>query len=140
MNDSNAHRWEEEAREMLHVLELHWHRRYDPGALHRKIVALLLELKRALARDNADARFVVRTYRRLLAHEALPGEVELADQVLKRMVAELSVVVVSILPFAFITLPGVLALARHFGIDLLPPKETQGPAPREVPGRRASGS
>ena len=138
MKPSPVHQWEEDAREMLHVLELHWHRRYDPDQLRKKIVALLLELKRALARDSADARFVVGTYRRMLRHEALPSEIELADQVLKRMVAELSVVVVSILPFAFITLPGVLALARHFGIDLLPPEEDQAdPDPPAL--RRASG-
>ncbi len=118
---------EEEAREMLQVLELHWHRRYQPEEIRQKVVDLLERLRQVLSRDSADARFVASTYRRLLRHEALEEEVELANQVLKRMVAELSVVVVSVLPFAFITLPGLLALARHFGIELFPPAETKSP-------------
>ena len=120
---------EEEAREILRILDLHWHRRYRPEQVREKLKALLLELKKILARDRADARFVVTTFRRLLNHQALQGEVEIADQVLKRMVAELSVVIVSVLPFAFVTLPGVLALADHMGIQLLPPngeKERRG--------------
>jgi len=114
---------EAEAHEMVRMLELHWHRRFQPQEIRQRVVALLERLKEALARDNADAHFVVQTYQRLLHHQALEEEVELANQVLKRMVAELSVVVVSILPFAFITLPGVLALARHYGVDLLPPEQ-----------------
>ncbi len=116
---------EREARDLVDVLEKHWHRRYQPRDIRQRIVTLLEELKRALARDTADAHFVVQTYHRLLRHEALEEEVELANQVLRRMVAELSVVVVSILPFAFITLPGLLALSRHFGIELFPPEAEQ---------------
>ncbi len=113
---------EEEARELVQLLNLHWHRRYRPEEVRAKVVALLEELKQVLSRDTADARFVAQTYHRLLRHEALEEEVEIANQVLKRMVAELSVVVVSILPFAFITLPGLLSLAHHFGIELFPPE------------------
>ncbi len=119
---------EAEAKELLRVLELHWRRRYRSGELHEKVKVLLLRLKEVLARDRADSQFVVSTYRRLLHHQALEEEVELADQVLKRMVAELSVVVVSVLPFAFVTLPSLLALARHFGIELFP-RETEGENP-----------
>ena len=122
---------EDEAREMLHILELHWHRRYCPEEIRGNVKELLLQLKRTLARESADARFVVSTFRRLLRNEALEEELELANQVLKRMVAELSVVVVSILPFAFVTLPGVLALANHFGIELLPSeRDTRHPEDR----------
>lgn len=113
---------EEEARELVQLLNLHWHRRYHPEEVREKVVELLEQLKKVLSRDSADARFIVQTYHRLLRHEALEEEVELANQVLKRMVAELSVVVVSILPFAFITLPGLLSLAHHFGIELFPPE------------------
>ncbi len=113
---------EEEARELVHMLNLHWHRRYHPEEVRQKVVELLEQLREVLSRDSADARFIVQTYHRLLRHEALEEEVELANQVLKRMVAELSVVVVSILPFAFVTLPGLLSLAHHFGIELFPPE------------------
>lgn len=119
---------EREARDLVQVLEKHWHRRYQPHEIRQRIVTLLEALKKALARDTADARFVVQTYHRLLRHEALEEEVELTNQVLRRMVAELSVVVVSVLPFAFITLPGLLALSRHLGIELFP---QEGEQPRQ---------
>lgn len=115
--------WEEEASEMLHVLHLHWHRRYCPEEIRSKLKELLQELKKVLASDRSDARFILCTYRRLFRHEVLTEELELANHVLQRMVAELSGVVVSVLPFSFITLPRVLALARHLGIDLLPAEE-----------------
>ncbi len=121
---------EEEARELLRVLEVHWHRRHSPQEVRRRVRELLLALRARLARDRDDARFILRTYRRLLRHEAMKEELELADRVLKRMVAELSVVVVSVLPFAFVTLPGLLALAHHFGIELMPPE----PPPPSGPG------
>jgi hypothetical protein len=120
---------EDEAREIMQMLEMHWHRRYRPAEIRQKVQRLLDQLQKVLARDSADARFVTDTYRRLMRHQALEEEVELANQVLKRMVAELSVVVVSILPFAFITLPGLVALSHHFGIQLFPPEERDGDTP-----------
>ena len=119
--------WEENAREILHVLDLHWHRRYCPEEIRGKVRELLKHLEQVLDSDSADARFLLCTYRRLLGRDALPEELELANRVMQRMVAELSGDVVSVLPFSFITLPNMLALARHLGVDLLPePGESQG--------------
>ncbi|HHD57414.1 MAG TPA: hypothetical protein ENK89_07050 [Desulfobulbaceae bacterium] len=105
---------------MLRQLEQHWRSDIRPKEVHRRIVNLLLLIKRALARDSADARFVVTTYRRILRHQAGKEEQARANEALKRILGELSVVTVSILPFAFVTLPGLFALARHFDIELLP--------------------
>ena len=92
---------EKEAVELLGALEQHWKHRYRPEEIRSKVIELLEALKSTLEHNTADTRFVVSTYRRLQKHLALDQEVELANQVLKRMVAELSTVVVSILPFAF---------------------------------------
>ena len=111
---------EEDARQLLRQLEHHWRTDIRPNEVHRRIINLLLLIKRALERDGADARFVVATYRRMLKHQAGKEEQAQANEALKRILGELSVVAVSILPFAFVTLPGLFALAHHFGIELLP--------------------
>ncbi len=111
---------EGDAGQLLRQLEQHWHTDIRPQEVHRRIINLLLLIKRALARDGADARLVVTTYRRLLKHQAGKKEQAQANEALKRILGELSVVTVSILPFAFVTLPGLFALARHFNIELLP--------------------
>ena len=113
-------KWEGDAGQLLRQLEHHWHSDIRPKEVHRRIVNLLLLIKRALARDGADARFVVATYRRILRHQAGKTEQAQANEALKRILGELGVVTVSILPFAFVTLPGLFALAHHFGIELLP--------------------
>ena len=111
---------EGDAGQLLRQLEQHWRADIRPKEVHQRIINLLLLIKRALARDGADARLVVTTYRRLLRHQAGKKEQAQANEALKRIFGELSVVTVSILPFAFVTLPGLFALARHFGIKLLP--------------------
>jgi len=111
---------EGDAGQLLRQLEQHWRADIRPKEVHQRIINLLLLIKRALARDGADARLVVTTYRRLLRHQAGKKEQTQANEALKRILGELSVVTVSILPFAFVTLPGLFALARHFDIELLP--------------------
>lgn len=113
-------KWEKDAGQLLRQLEQHWYADIRPKEVHRRIINLLLLVKRALARDSADARFVVTIYRRILRHQAGKKEQAQANEALKRILGELSVVTVSILPFAFVTLPGLFALAHHFGIELLP--------------------
>jgi len=113
-------KWEGDAGRLLRQLEQHWHSDIRPKEVHRRIINQLLVIKQALARGGADARFVVDTYRRILRHQAEKSEQAQANEALKRILGELSVVSVSILPFAFVTLPGLFALAHHFGIELLP--------------------
>lgn len=112
--------WETDARKLLLQLEQHWESDIRPDELRQRIIRLLLLIKRALARENADARFVITTYQRILKHQAGEQEQAQANEALKRLLGELSVMVVSVLPFAFVTLPGLFALAHHFGIELLP--------------------
>jgi len=121
MKNSAIHTgWEADARQLLQQLEQHWETDIHPDEVRRRIIELLLLIKRALARDSADARFVMITYQRILKHQAKKEEQAQANEALKRLLGELSVMVVSILPFAFVTLPGLFALAHHFGIELLP--------------------
>ncbi len=67
-----------------------------------------------------DARKVVATCRRLLEHQASRSELQQANQALERIFADIGLTVASILPLAFVTVPSLFSLGRHFGIDLLP--------------------
>ncbi len=129
---------EQEAEKLLDLLERHWRHRYQPNEVQERIKELLQALKKRLAQDSADARFVADTYRRWRQHLALKQEVDLAGQVLKRMVAELSTVVVSLIPFSLIDLPTLFTLAHHFHIDMLPADKKNQEPWSDIPGTTSS--
>jgi len=112
--------WKEDAKQLMQLLEQHWHPELQPDEIRRQLIELLLLIKRELARNSADARLVVRTYRRIIRHQAGREEQARANEAMKRIIGELSVVIIGILPFSFVTLPGLFALAHRFGIELLP--------------------
>ncbi|HFQ89506.1 MAG TPA: hypothetical protein ENK27_05450 [Desulfobulbus sp.] len=130
MTDTHIHpEWREDAALLQQRLEEHWHHRYRPEELRQRLETLLLAIKKALARNSADARFVVAVYRRILEHRASEEEKKQANRALKRILKELGLVVIGILPFSFVTLPGLFALAHHYHIDLLPDEEEPAATP-----------
>ena len=130
--------WEKEATELLARLERRWQAEYSPRELRQHLVGALHRLRRALARDTDDARLVVETYRQLLHHQATAETVQQANEALHRLLRDLGLAVLTLLPFSFITLPALFTLAHHLGIELASP-ETPGGAgqerrmPRPVP-------
>ncbi len=105
---------------LLRELERHWHPHLAPGEVRRRLRRLLVEIHAALARGGEDARIVVHTYRRMVEGESVPPEsMSQANRVLKELLGGIAFAVASILPGAFVTLPVLYALARHFQIDLL---------------------
>ncbi len=108
-----------EAARLLRRLERHWRPEIEARELYQRLRRLLLAIKRELARDDADARLIARAARDYLERNANQAELRAADQALKHLLGELGLAVASIMPLAFITVPGLLALARHFDIDLL---------------------
>ncbi|HFD79052.1 MAG TPA: hypothetical protein ENK05_01505 [Gammaproteobacteria bacterium] len=112
--------WEKDARQLLQRLEHHWRPHFAGEELRNQLRGTLRAIKRALARDSAEAREVVKTYRRVLRREAGKDEVERANRALLRFLRDMGVVTVGILPMSFITLPALFALAHHLGIELLP--------------------
>ncbi len=120
MNATLHDDWKQDARQLLEQLEAHWHPRIHPRELHQRLKHLLLAVKHELSHDTSDARMVASTYRRLLEHQASRSELQQANQALERIFADLGLTVASVLPLAFVTVPSLFSLARHFGIDLLP--------------------
>ena len=116
---------EKEARRLLKHLEQHWQTQYNRKELHRRLNRVLPLIRQALARDSKDTRKIIITYRRSLKHEVTAEEITQANAALARILTEMGTVVLSLMPLAFITLPGLFALARHFGIELLPGESAQ---------------
>lgn len=104
--------------DLLTRLESHWQPKYQANALHEKISHSLKQLKKELARDNDEARMVMRVYRKSLHEELSPDELQQANQALEHIIADLGLFILATLPLGFVTLPTVIALARHFDIDL----------------------
>lgn len=63
---------EGDAGQLLRQLEQHWRADIRPKEVHQRIINLLLLIKRALARDGADARLVVTIYRRTGVYRISP--------------------------------------------------------------------
>ena len=119
---------EKDARRLLKHLEQHWqvhYSHYSRKELHRRLNSVLPLIKQALARDSKDTRKIIITYHRSLKHEVTAEEITQANAALARILVEMGAIVVSLMPLAFITLPGLFALARHFDIELLPEKSTR---------------
>ncbi len=105
---------------------------YGADEMQRRVSALLTTLRRHLAASGADARLVAGTYRRLAQKQATKHEIAQANRALRRLLAELGVAAVGILPGGFITLPALYALARHFHVELVPgtlPEKKKDPPP-----------
>lgn len=109
-----------DVRQLLLDLEHHWQAQLSPRELRQRLRGLLLEIRAALSQGGVDAQVVLHTYGHLV--EGAPvttEEVARANQALKELLKGLGIALAGILPGAFITLPVIYALARHFHVDLL---------------------
>jgi hypothetical protein len=110
-----------EARQLLDHLEEYWRKKYTAEQLHTQLHHLLLELKDILQENTQNTKTFSRTYLRFAAGERLGREeMDAANHALAELLKYLGMAVIGILPGAFVTLPGLYALAKHFDIDLLP--------------------
>lgn len=107
---------------------------YSAEEIRRRFSQLLNLLQHKIAGSGADARLVATTYRRMVQRRAEEHEIEAANRALRRLLAELGVAVVGILPGGFITLPALYAVARHYRIELVP-----GVAPADESARSDAG-
>lgn len=118
---------------------------YSAEEIRRQLSQLLTLLQRQLAGTSADARLVATTYRRVAQRKAEGHEIAAANQALRRLLAELGVAVVGILPGGFITLPALYAVARHYQIELVPgvasadESDPSGIASKDTQGQDLSG-
>ena len=116
-----------DARQLIETLEEHWREKYTAEELHAHLHRLLLELKDILEENTQNTKLFASTYFRFAAGEKLTREeMKAANHALAELLKYLGMAVIGILPGAFITLPGLYALAEHFNIDLLPEISSPG--------------
>ncbi|HEC07143.1 MAG TPA: hypothetical protein ENJ12_09835 [Thiolapillus brandeum] len=110
-----------DARQLLEHLEEHWREKYTVEELHAHLHHMLLELKDILEENTENTKLFTKTYLRFATGEKLSHEeMQAANHALAELLKYLGMAVIGILPGAFITLPGLYALANHFNVDLLP--------------------
>jgi len=110
-----------DARQLLDNLEEHWREEYSVEELHAHLHHLLLELKDILKENTENTKLFTKTYLRFAKGEKLTREeMKTANHALAELLKYLGIAVIGILPGAFVTLPGLYALANHFKVDLLP--------------------
>ncbi len=80
----------------------------------------LLILKVALAQEKQETKEMLITYKRYTQRQASKQELKQANQQFGDILKGLSLGVVAVLPFAPITLPLVVKLAKRLGVDVLP--------------------
>ena len=110
-----------DAQDLLERIEKHLEEKYSPEELHHRLNELLLLLREALKENTENTKIITRAYIKLGSGEELTEEeMEIADHALVEQLKYLGIAFLGMLPGSFFTLPGLIALARHFNIDLLP--------------------
>lgn len=122
----------------VRVLLAQLRRQYSAEEVRHGLSKLLVMLRHRLAGSGTDVRLVAATYHRIAQHKADKHELEAANQALRRLLADLGVAVVGILPGGFITLPALYALARHYRVEVVAgavathePEQTNADSPIE---------
>lgn len=107
--------------ELLDHIEKYLENEFSRDELHHRLHELLLLLKEALKENTENTKIITKAYIKLGSGEELTDEeMEIADHALVEQLKYLGIAFLGMLPGSFFTLPGLVALARHFGIDLLP--------------------
>lgn len=104
----------------------HFHRapirvsRISKQRLKLRLKRDLLILKVALAQEKQETKEMLAIYRRYTLRQASKQELSEANQQFGDILKGLGLGVVAVLPFAPITLPLVVKLAKVVGVDILP--------------------
>ena len=83
----------------------------------KKIIALL---KEKLVEETEPSRSMLKTYSDYIKDEATDEELEKANNQLNELLKDLSLGLMTVIPFAPITIPLVAKFAKKHNIDLLP--------------------
>ena len=83
----------------------------------KKIIAFL---KEKLTEETESSRAMLKTYSDYIKGEATDEELDKANNQLNEILKELSLGLMSVIPFAPITIPMIAKFAKKHNIDLLP--------------------
>ncbi|MEW6983677.1 hypothetical protein AAD001_13580 [Colwelliaceae bacterium 6471] len=80
----------------------------------------MIKLKIALAQEKTETREMLSIYRRYTQRQATKEEMQIANQQFLDVIKGLGIGVVAVLPFAPITIPIMIKIARLAGVEILP--------------------
>ncbi|SEL38982.1 hypothetical protein SAMN05216262_11035 [Colwellia chukchiensis] len=80
----------------------------------------MIKIKIALAQEKAETKAMLSTYKRYTKRAASAEEMRIANQQFIDILKGLGIGVVAILPFAPITIPLMIKIARLVGVEILP--------------------
>ena len=83
----------------------------------KKIIAFL---KEKLAEETEPSRNMLKTYSDYIKDEATDEDLEKANNQLNELLKDLSLGLMTVIPFAPITIPMIAKFAKKYDIDLLP--------------------
>lgn len=83
----------------------------------KKIIAFL---KEKLAEETEPSRNMLKTYSDYIKDEATEEELEKANNQLNELLKDLSLGLMTVIPFAPITIPMIAKFAKKYDIDFLP--------------------
>jgi len=84
------------------------------------LITKLQVLEQALAEESHETMAMIRSYLRFTQGEADEAEMERANEQFRELLKALGLGMLFALPFGSITLPMVVKLGQHFGIDIIP--------------------
>lgn len=85
----------------------------------------MIKLKIALAQEKTETREMLSIYRRYTQRQATKEEMQIANQQFLDVIKGLGIGVVAVLPFAPITIPIMIKIARLVGVEILPSSFTE---------------
>lgn len=94
------------------------------------MITSLLKVKDALAEENEETRKMLEIYYRFTIGEASKKEMKEANDQFGSMLKTIGLGVLAVLPFSPLTIPFLVKIGKHLGIDILPNSFKNDEAPK----------
>lgn len=94
--------------------------------LRKQMIVQLKVLKRGLAQEKNETKYMLKVYRDFLQGRADRHQLVIAHQQMKDIIKAMGLGALLILPFSVLTLPILVKLAEKLGINLFPSAFTKG--------------
>gem|GEM_PF-3561907 len=101
-------------------IESHYRDHEDSRRLRDQAVEMLERIRPVLAEERAETRQMLATYRRYVRGEASEAEMEVANEQFRELLKLTGLGALATLPFAPVTLPAMVKVGHHFGIEIIP--------------------
>jgi len=90
------------------------------GEYKRNLIKSLFRLKSALAQESIETKEMLEIYFRFTHGKASSDDMARANAQFRDLIKTSGLGVFAVLPFAPVTIPLIVKIGRHFGIEILP--------------------